>query len=169
MSVVLPEYVEVARMVQARRSFQGSIPLAAMPRLCDSLAATEGAARYDLEFGVDEMGTGSLSLHVEACLPLVCQRTLDIYIQPVSVDQRLGLVADENDEAALPEGCEAVLVVDGRLRLRDVIEDELILALPLIPISPGDPLRYSAGPAADADDGSVPDSPFAVLDRLKQH
>lgn len=168
MSLALPERVDASRMVQARRSFQGTLPLASLSRLRDSLAAVEGMADYDLEFGRDEFGIAYLALRVEAELPLTCQRTLEVYRQPVRLDQRLGLIENESDEAALPPGYEPLLIVDGQLSLADVIEDELILALPVVPMKPGAPLEWHD--AADSDPAEEePVNPFAVLGKLKEH
>ncbi len=167
MSVVLPEFVDVARMVSGRRSFRGTLPLAAMPRLCESLAATEGAITYQLDFGTGALGHASLAMHVEACLPLMCQRRLVIYEQAVTVDQDFGLICHESEEPSLPEGCEAILVTDGRLSPRNVIEDELILAVPLVPLSPGEPMDCSTGPSGEEIEGARA-NPFAVLGELKK-
>ena len=104
MSVALPERVDASRMVQARRSFQGKLPLASFGRLRASLAAYEGEADFDLEFGRDELGVAYLAVRVDADLPLTCQRTLEVYKQPVHVEQRLGLIHEESEEAALPPG-----------------------------------------------------------------
>jgi uncharacterized protein len=168
MSLALPDRVDASRMVQARRSFQGTLPLASLGRLRDSLATVEGVADYDLEFGRDEFGIAYLALRVEAELPLTCQRTLEVYRQPVRLDQRLGLIENEDDEAALPPGYEPLLIVDGQLSLADVIEDELILALPVVPMKPGAPLEWRD--AADSDPAEEePANPFAVLGKLKEH
>ena len=167
MSAALPDRVDVARQVQARRVFEGTLPLASMRRLQGSLANTEGEARYSIEFGKDGLGVAYLELRIEAGLPLVCQRTLDTFVYRVAVDQRLGLIAREEEEASLPEGYEPLLVVDGQLDLADVIEDELILALPVVPLKPGAPLEWS-----DAADEAVEEqrpNPFAVLGALKKH
>jgi len=166
MSVALPERVEASRMVQARRSFQGSLPLASLRRLRESLATVDGVAHYDLEFGRDELGIAYLAVRVEAALPLTCQRTLEVYAQPVHIDQRLGLIENESEEAALAPGYEPLLIADGVLNLADVIEDELILALPVVPLKPGEPLKWHDAPAGEADE--EPDSPFAALAKLKK-
>lgn len=167
MSAALPDRVDVARQVQARRVFEGALPLASMRRLQGSLANTEGEARYTIEFGKDGLGVAYLELRVEAGLPLVCQRTLDTFVYRLAIDQRLGLIAREEEEASLPEGYEPLLVVDGQLDLADVIEDELILALPVVPLKPGAPLDWSDG-ADDAVEEQRP-NPFAVLGALKKH
>jgi uncharacterized protein len=56
---------------------------------------------------------------------------------PVEVDTRLGLLVDEDAAAALPGECEPLLLEHGSLQPRRVIEDELLLALPLVPVKPG--------------------------------
>ncbi len=149
-------------MVQARRSFQGKLPLASLQRLCGSLAAPDGDADYDLEFGKDELGVAYIAVRVDADLPLTCQRTLDVYRQPVHVEQRLGLIGDESEEAALPPGYEPLLIPDGEVSLTDVIEDELILALPVVPLKPGAPLEWR-----DEEDEAGEPNPFAELAKLK--
>jgi len=164
MSVALPERVDASRMVQARRTFEGKLPIASFQRLRGSLAAVEGEARYDLQFGRDELGVAYLAVRVDADLPLTCQRTLEVYRQPVHVDQRLGLIGEESEEAALPPGYEPLLIPDGQVGLADVIEDELILALPVVPLKPGAPLEWH-------DEGVEEESepnPFAALATLKK-
>jgi len=168
MSAALPDRVDVARQVQAQRTFEGSLPLASMQRLRGSLDDTEGEARYSIEFGRDGLGIAFLALRVEAALPLSCQRALETFAYRVAIDQRLGLIASESEEASLPEGYEPLLVADGQLDLADVIEDELILALPVVPLKPGAPLEWKDAPAEDEADEQRP-NPFAVLGSLKKH
>ena len=165
MSLALPERVDASRMVQARRTFQGKLPLASFGRLRASLAAVEGEADYDLEFGKDELGVAYLAVRVAAELPLTCQRTLEVFRQPVHVEQRLGLIGDESEEAALPPGYEPLLIPDGAVDLADVIEDELILALPVVPLKPGAPIDWQD----EAPEEEEPEpNPFAALESLKK-
>ncbi len=124
-------------MVQARRSFQGRLPLSTLRRLTTSLAATEGEVEYELDFGKDEFGISGVRVRAAATLPLTCQRTLETFGYPVSIDARLGFIVREDEEAGLPPGCEPLLIDPAGLRPADVIEDELILALPLVPVKPG--------------------------------
>jgi uncharacterized protein len=161
MSPALPERVDASRMVQARRIFQGTLPLASLGRLRTSLAEAEGEVEYDLEFGKDELGIAFLAVRAVAELPLTCQRTLEVYRESVKIDQRLGLVADESEEAALPPGYEALLIPDGTLDPAAVIEDELILALPVVPMKPGAPLEWKDEAADEAE--AAPEKPFAAL------
>lgn len=158
--------VDVWRMVSARRVLEGELPLAGLSRLKDALAQATGTARYRMEFGRDALGVAFAALHIDAHLPLLCQRRLEVFEWPVQLRQTLGLVRDEAAEAALPPGYEALLVPeDGRVVPSDLVEDELILAIPLIPVSPGSEAMEREWQAQEAD---IPaDHPFAVLAALK--
>jgi uncharacterized protein len=168
MNAAFPEIVDPWRMVQARRSFQGSMPLSAMPRLRESLAAADGVVTFDLEFGKDDLGIALLQVRADATLSLLCQRTLDVFGLPVHVETRLGLISEESEEAGLPGGYEPLLVA-SELRLADVIEDELILALPVVPVKPGSaPAAHSWGePEPVQEEEEARPNPFAVLKNMK--
>lgn len=165
MSAALPDRVDVARQVQARRIYSGSLSFTAMPRLRGLLATTAGEARYHAQFDRDELGIDFIALRVEGALPLQCQRTLEVFALPVRIDERLGLIADERDEAALPAGYEPLLVEHGAIDLAAVIEDELILAVPVVPTRPGPALDWVDDAAVEA---PPPTSPFAVLAAMKK-
>ena len=155
-------------MVTARRSFQGVLPLAAMPRLATSLAAVDGQVAFDLEFDRDATGTPYLHVKANTALPLICQRTLESFALPVSVDTRLGLLTDEKDEVSLPAGYEPLLLTDNGLRLADVVEDELILAVPVVPVKPGTEFGERTFPANahDEEESDERPNPFAALEKL---
>lgn len=158
-------------MVTARRSFQGETPIAAMPRLVSALAGADGLVVYQLDFGTDSLGNARLELKARAPLTLICQRTLEPFVLPVELDVQLGLIRDERDEAALPPGFEPLLVAEhGKLSPLDVIEDELLLALPLVPVDPASSLPNEVVvPENDSRSASGrSDNPFAVLRELKK-
>ncbi len=156
-------------MVSARRSFEGRLPLADMKRLGEVLADATGDVGYTLDFARDELGTAYLDVHVRAPLTLLCQRTLEPFVLHVVSDQRLALVTDDRQYNALPPGCEPLLVTEDRIHPAAVVEDELLLAVPAVPVSPcstwpEDGMEWG-GPAAPADAGQ--DNPFAILGELK--
>lgn len=166
MSSRLPERVEVARAVQGGRSFEGELSLSGMRRLRDSLASEQGTVRFRIEFGADESSGAWLDLQLEAELPLTCQRTLEVFGYPVRVSQRMGIIGRVEDEAALPEGYEPLLVEDGSLDLAEVIEDELILALPVVAVKPGAPLDWVDAEAPPMEEER--ENPFAALEALRK-
>ena len=168
MSQALPEIVDAWRMVQARRRFDGSLSLARLSRLAADLAEPQGDVTFALEFGTDELGVAYLHVRADAVLPLICQRSLDRFELPVHVDARLGLIVQEQDEAGLPEGYEPLLVNDGALRLADVVEDELILAVPAVPVKPGsEHVDRVWGDTPDEPAAAPREYPFAALKTIK--
>ena len=163
----VPESVDAWRMVAAQREFAGRIPLAAMTRLRDSLLEPEGDARYVLAFGTDALKLPFAELRIEADLPLECQSSLQRFVLPVRLVQRLGLIREEADEAALPEEYEALLVeADGMLKPAELVEDELILAMPVVPVSPdAEVVEREFVPSAEE---TAQANPFAALAGLKK-
>ncbi len=87
------------------------------------------------------------------------------------MEVRLGLVVSDEEARQLPEGMEPLLVTESPMPLSEIVEDELILALPLIPMHSPDackgvePLRRSRVIAES--DQERADNPFAVLESLK--
>lgn len=160
-------------MVAGRRSFQGVLAVAELPRLVEALAKDSGEVAYALDFEQGELGDPELHVRLAARLTLECQRTLQPFEWPVELDSRLGLLGREEDAAALPESCEPLLLEHGTLQPRKVIEDELLLALPLVPVKPGSEILQGGwntpGQASqDAEGGTAVTHPFADLRRLMQ-
>jgi DUF177 domain-containing protein len=168
MSANVPESLDAWRMVAARRRFEGSLPLSSMSRLRGSLVDTEGECRYSLEFGRDDLlQVPYIELSLETELPLECQRSLQRFLLPVRITQRLGLVRSEAEEDALPPDYEALLVPeDGMLRPTDLVEDELVLAVPVVPMAPGSE-AVEADWTATAEELDKA-NPFAGLAKLKK-
>lgn len=168
MSATTPATVDAWRMVSARRSFSGAVPLSALKRLASLLTDSEGEVRYTLAFDRDAFGRAVVDVTAEAKLPLQCQRTLERFLWPVSVSQRLGLISDEAQEAALPAELEPLLLEEhGELQPLDVVEDELILAVPAVPVKPGT-VEVEAEWGSDTIEEEPPKpNPFAALAALK--
>ena len=161
-------------MLAARRSFEGEVPLKSMPRLCEALEQPEGNCRYALQFDSGMLDVPHVEVRVQADLPLICQRSLQRFLLPVSVFQKLALVASEGQEDALPEGYEALIPdADGTIRPLELIEDELILAIPVVPVDPNsEPVEMTWSDAgADGDDAAEEQkqNPFAVLANMKKN
>jgi uncharacterized protein len=155
-------------MVAAKRLFDGRLPLSGMPRLRPVLADAEGDCRFEVEFGVDALGVRYVEVRAEADLPLLCQRTLERFLYPVRINQRLGLITDESQEAALPEGVEPLLLdASGELNPAGLVEDELILAVPVVPIDPASAEIEAVWPDEAEEEDEKP-NPFAALAALKE-
>lgn len=153
-------------MVSTRRVLEGRSPLAALPRLRELLNDDAGDVSYRIEFGRDALQVAFAAVSAEAGLGLRCQRSLQPFVLSARVEQTLGLIREEAEEAGLPPGYEPLLVPeDGRIVPIDLVEDELILALPVVPVAPGSEAVERDWPVA-ADEAAAA-NPFAALSALK--
>jgi uncharacterized protein len=111
--------------------FDYSIPLAEFGRLAPQLASVAGQARTRARFA-RELGFPVVDLEVNTDLLLTCQRCLRGMPWPVATRARVALVEDLASADGLPEGLESIVVEGGRTSMRELAEEELLLALPLV-------------------------------------
>ena len=111
-----------------------------------------------------------LHLQAKTSIALVCQRCMGTVATPLEVDQWYRFVATE--EIAMAQDDEAeedLLVMTPQFDLLAVLEDELLMALPLVPMHdqcPEAPV-LQVGEEAIAAQVSEKPNPFAVLSALK--
>lgn len=165
----LPDRIDVERAVSTGRIYSGTFQLAGLSRLTNMLADGEGEVRYELKFARNSIGQRMVEMHAETALPLICQATLERFELPVQIDTRIGFVRDEADADGLPEGYEPALTDEGMIDPAALIEDELILAVPVIPRNPDAVLDVPAlreePESATATDRPNPFSALAALKR----
>ncbi|MFM6986652.1 MAG: YceD family protein [Hydrogenophaga sp.] len=177
-----PDRFDVRAFAQAGAELAADDPLARFARLAAEMAAGQEAQARGVQWRVQgEQRPGvrgaepSVWLHVQAqtVLPLVCQRCLAPVDTPLTVDRWFRFVADEDTAAAEDEDSdEDVLALEPRPSLRELVEDELLMELPPVPmhevcpepLSPVDALA----PADPAGADTQRPHPFAGLARLKQ-
>jgi DUF177 domain-containing protein len=137
---------------------QGVWPLSDFPRLRDVLAADAGEVAYEIRGVRDQRGRPGLRLKVRGTLRLRCQRCLEPMPFEVQTDETLVLAATLAEIHAEPADAHAPdrVVAGKEMALRELIEDELILAVPYAP-------RHESCSAASARDDAEKVSPFAGL------
>ncbi len=119
---------------------------------------------------VDGVLRPALHLRAQVVLALSCQRCLGLVEVPLQVDRHFIFVADEETAAALDDASEDdVLALTDDFDLQALIEDELLLALPLVPRheSCPEPVRLSAEDAGFQAAQAEAPHPFAALEALK--
>jgi uncharacterized protein len=132
----LPELLDPRRAVALGSCFEGHMAIARLSRLRPLLASAEGSVDYRLRFGKDERGYGTVTGRVSGELRLYCQRCNEEMLLPVDSEISLALTEGLDEAAALPDDFDPLLL-DGRLmRSSELIEDELLLAVPVVPRHP---------------------------------
>ncbi|MBL8199358.1 MAG: DUF177 domain-containing protein [Chromatiales bacterium] len=128
---------ELADLVARGASLDFSFPVSSLTRLAALAppATMVGTARLDSGFTFQAGAEGYPQVHlvVTGSVPLVCQRCLGLLEWPVSVDVRLTMVRDDQEAGVLAEPFDTVLLADGDLLPEQVVEDEVLAALPLAP------------------------------------
>lgn len=129
----IPLRVKASQAASRHEAFAGSVPLAKLPRLAASLAETSGTLQVELQATRDEEGQDWLHGEIRGQLPLTCQRGLHAFDWTCDVALSVCLVETEAEEERLLNECESYRVEDDQLPLRDLVEDEVLLALPMMP------------------------------------
>ena len=204
-----PQRLDVAAFAKAGTSLEGVTPLSNMPRLWESLvrppsstsastSETGASSSGQLDDQIDGQVSWQLhgqwkeaaarpaeirlSLQVQARLWLTCQRCLQPVAHDISLNPVLRFVDGEEEAARLDEEAgdeEDVLALPRSLKVSELMEDELILALPLVPLHSvcPEPLPYLESSETQASTHIIANSlaatadkpnPFAVLAQLKK-
>ncbi len=167
----IPEHVDPFRYAEQSLGIAGTLNIKDMQRVSSAVMPVEGSVvTVSLQFGRDEQKMAYLKGHLETALTLQCQRCMEPYSYEIMSDFVLGIVSTLAETNTLPEQYEPVLVKDGMLALRELIEDEIILNLPIIPRHEPDDCKVVLPYADSEEDLGVKkgDSPFQVLASLKQ-
>lgn len=164
---VLPDRIATDQLQAAGGRLQGQLALGRLRRLAQSVepmpAATD-TVTADLEYLPDRQGIGRLQGSISARLKLRCERCGEAMDWPIDAQPALFVVPHEAAAGALPADAEYV-VAAGNLNVLELVEEELLLALPLIARHPqGTPCGNQAGPRAESGER---ESPFAILKKLK--
>ncbi len=128
----LPGEVSVARLVAAEARLEGRLAIKRLSRFIDLLASDAGNADVELQFIRDDEGRRLIKGSVSAAVDVYCQRCLDPMALALKQSFALALVAGEDPARQLPEELEPVIVVDDTVDLHNLVEDELLLALPIV-------------------------------------
>jgi uncharacterized protein len=127
--------IDGAEFAAAGAAQQGVLPLNGFPRLRDMLVSDAGEVAYAVKGVRDERGRPSLRVRVHGTLQLRCQRCLEALPYAVDADELLVLAASQAEVDAVPVDVQAPdrVVAAAEMPLRDLVEDELILAVPYAP------------------------------------
>jgi len=148
-----------------------ALPLGNLARLKDVLLDPPGQIDVTLEICHRDDGLVVVEGRLDGQVRVACQRCLEPVQIPVERDIRLALAGSETGARAA-DGFESWSLEDGPMTIRALLEDELLLALPLVPVHEdpeacGELAERLAAMATD-NTGASSDSPFAVLERLKR-
>jgi uncharacterized protein len=145
----------------------GSLSLALCERFTQYLVNTQGSLHAELDFALDEEKRRIVKGFADATVNVVCQRCLEPIVIQVHADYALAIVHDDDEALHIPEQCDPFKVEnDQEILIADILEDELIVSMPLVSYHDKDKCQgsshYSTGELVEEKP-----NPFAVLEKLK--
>jgi DUF177 domain-containing protein len=160
--------LEIDRLARGEAVIDFDVPLSELPRLKSRIVGIGGSVRGTVRFGRQgRFAVAELSLAGKAILQ--CQRCMQAMEFPIDGTTHVALVLAEADAAEVPEELEPVLAREGRISAGELIEEELLLALPIVPLH--EKMRDCAVPSsapllAEEAPERVTQRPFAELGEL---
>ena len=164
----LPDRLDLIALAEAGRVLRGPIALAGLERLLPALVSQDGELQVEMNLGRDPDGTRYLVGTIQGTVQLECQRCLEPMVLPLDLKFRLGLVQNQEAASELPDRYEALLVTAEPARVADIVTDEVLLALPIVPMHDDRAECRALTNEYQLPDGPQRENPFAVLAELKQ-
>ncbi|MFP4155427.1 MAG: YceD family protein [Halothiobacillaceae bacterium] len=165
----MSETLDPARLAEQSAILEGELAAESLERIVVVSPGARMPVGYRLAFSRRRDGPIVIDLSVRTCLPLRCERCLGPIEWSVESGSLLAVCFGDDQTRELPDTLEPVVTDEsGRLSLKALVEDEILMALPLAPRHAGacgaslrehDPEMVAAA--------SREDSPFAALAALK--
>ncbi len=166
----LPGTLDVRKAASRGATVRGMLKPLDLPRFRDLLAADEGVVEAVLTLSRDEEGRYLVQVVTDSEVTVTCQRCLQPMPAQLHTDSTLAVVWTDEQARHLPAWLDPVIVAEEEYSLRELVEDELILALP--PFSYHEQADCNTVLAdltaePEADEPPKKSNPFDVLAQLK--
>ena len=170
----LPKQLDLRGLAARGVQISGTVSPEDLPRLAESGIGIVALGSAAFDFRRDEEARYVVAVSVEAKVVMQCQRCLGDMEVPITTASLMACVWTDEEAAALPAAYEP-LIVDDAADLSDIVEEEILLAIPVSPVHETE-CKSAAQQAALAaeveglqkvEDTGELKSPFAVLGQLK--
>ncbi|NKF50512.1 23S rRNA accumulation protein YceD [Shewanella sp. WXL01] len=170
-TVKIPVSIDPVRAATSRLRYEGIIPGKQNKRLNELSAGDCSDVVVSLECGVDLQGIVYLRGKAVTELTLLCQRCMTQFTTEVTVDFCFSPCKTEAEIDELPDAYDPIEVNEiGEVRLHQLIEDELIVAMPIVAMHDDEDCQQGSQDIAVGEIEEAQEerpNPFAVLEKLK--
>lgn len=125
-------YLDATELARTQSTWEYDYTQTRFPRLKQAAAADMPRVSVQLRFTQWD-GRPAIHGHLSGSVELICQRCLKSMRQPLDESFELVLLASDDELQNVPESYEALVLEAARLDVRWLVEEQLLLALPLIP------------------------------------
>lgn len=149
---------------------KGELQLSELKRLVDPLEDDKGVVRASFDFGRDEQHTAVIRSSLDVEVTMICQRCLEPVVLPIHSECVYAVVNEGASSQHLPKGYDVLEVGEDPLDLLALVEEELLLALPIVPLHDQEVCQPPVGPDEPEphEDEVSRSNPFSVLAQLKR-
>ncbi|MBR9866460.1 MAG: hypothetical protein GYB20_08865 [Oceanospirillales bacterium] len=163
----LPKKIDPRKLADRGVRIEGDAELALLPNLVTMLTDSQGKVSVDLQFDLDELRIRTIKGTADTKVYMACQRCLEPVEVDVEAKFNLAIAPTEEHAKNLPRYYDHLIVAGDELELLPMVEEELILSLPIVPFHNDCSVQTSFGEAATTDNETDKPNPFSVLASLK--
>jgi len=162
MSTGAPERLDPFKAAKQHMTLDGNIEISDLLRAKKGISG-KGSVTYKLDFYFDSDQLCVIAGELEAEYEVVCHRCLGTFVDSTKCSFTISPVTDDEQAKALPKDYDPISLTEGKLEVTDLIEDELILAMPIVPMH-----IEGAKECAEVASEEVKEThkPFQVLEKL---
>ncbi len=166
----LPERVNPYQLADKKSELDGQIDTQRLKRLEEATEGVIRPAEAQLSFDLDDSGRRVVSGQVKGAVSVLCQRCLKPFDYELDGSFKMALVYNDEMAKALPADLDSLLLFpDQPLDVASIVEDELLLSLPMHAVHSEEECRIETQFGTEEDEAPVEKAPnpFDVLKDLK--
>ncbi|WP_321276256.1 YceD family protein [Thiomicrorhabdus indica] len=176
----LPDFIDPIAAVNHDKRFSGRVNQSKLHRLKEVVVKASGDVLVDIAFYYDKaVKFPAFEMAVEAQLQLECQRSLQTFSCPVKTSTKGVFTESMSLVEELPKDYEVFELDpdDERISLFELVEEELLLAIPMIPVDESAELAFGMDEGEALEEPQLQENlneaeskpnPFAALQALKK-
>ena len=163
----LPTFIDPSQLAHSHHRLTGQVALAQMTRIHDRLSDIQGDVLIDWQFGIDDKHRTKIDGYIKTQFIMLCMRCMQPMSWTIDAKTALILLKDGQSSDDIPDDYEGISLTITPISLTSLIEDELILALPLV-------ARHTVCPSNEyvlsenVTEPLTPSNPFHILSELKK-
>lgn len=168
---LLPRLLDPRKLANQGGVIRGQMNVGEMPRLGEFPGSQDEPVAVDLAFSRDDQGHHCVEGSVSTRLALQCQRCLEPVTLELDIRVSLAMAWGDDQMKALPPEYDPWLITSDQMPLADLLEEEILLALPAAAVHehcPHDLVKENAEDPTEDDAEPEKENPFAVLAQLKK-
>ena len=160
----LPGQLKLFNFAKKEISLSGLYQISDFPKISEIASNKKDNVRVDLSFYLKNNKTPCVDGIIELDIVLACQRCLDDLSLALKVNFNLAFVRHNQESEELDSHYEIYVTEEGELATHDLISDEILLSIPMVPMHDYDCIKEIIEQEIVEEKS---ENPFAILKKTK--